>query len=80
MSDKTTYYQENREKIINRAKKYYENNKEILREKARNKYKELPNEEKKKKKNMEEIKEYQKNYCDAKKITIRLKDQSLLIN
>ena len=49
MSDKTTYYQENREKIINRAKKYYENSKEILREKARNKYKELPNEEKKKK-------------------------------
>ena len=47
MSDKTTYYQENREKIINRAKKYYENSKEILREKARNKYKELPNEEKK---------------------------------
>ena len=65
MSDKTTYYQENREKIINRAKKYYENNKERLREKARNKYRELPNEEKKK--NMEETKEYQKSYCDAKK-------------
>ena len=48
MSDKTTYYQENREKIINRAKKYYENNKERLIEKARNKYRELPNEEKKK--------------------------------
>ena len=49
MSDKTTYYQENREKIINRAKKHYENNKERLREKARNKNRELPNEEKKKK-------------------------------
>ena len=47
MSDKTTYYQENREKIINRAKKHYENNKERLREKARNKNRELPNEEKK---------------------------------
>ena len=27
MSDKTTYYQKNREIILNRAKKYYENNK-----------------------------------------------------
>ena len=67
MGDKTTYYQENREKNYKQSQKYYENNKEILREKARNKYKELPNEEKKKKKNMEEIKEYQKSYCDAKK-------------
>ena len=27
MSDKTTYYQRDREKILNRAKEYYENNK-----------------------------------------------------
>ena len=28
----TTYYQRNREVILNRAKDYYENNKELLRE------------------------------------------------
>ena len=32
----TTYYQRNREVILNRAKDYYENNKELLREKAKN--------------------------------------------
>ena len=31
--------------ILNRANKYYENNKEILREKAKNKYRELSEEE-----------------------------------
>ena len=80
MSDKTTYYQENREKIINRAKKYYENSKEILREKARNKYKELPNEEKKIKTKYGRNKRISKKLLWYKKITIRLKDQSLLIN
>ena len=38
MRDRTTYYQRNRERILNRAKEYYKNNKEMLREKARNKY------------------------------------------
>ena len=33
----TTYYQRNRETILNRAKEYYENEKEKLREQARNK-------------------------------------------
>ena len=47
MGDKTTYYQKNKEKILNRAKEYYKNNKEILREKARNRYRELSNEENK---------------------------------
>ena len=28
----TTYYQRNRDMILNRAKNYYENNKELLRE------------------------------------------------
>ena len=32
----TTYYQRNREVILNRVKDYYENNKELLREKAKN--------------------------------------------
>ena len=35
--DNTTYYQRNREIMLNRAKNYYENDKERLREQARNK-------------------------------------------
>ena len=31
----TTYYQRNREVILNRAKDYYENNKELLREREK---------------------------------------------
>ena len=34
--DNTTYYQRNREIMLNRAKDYYENDKERLREQARN--------------------------------------------
>ena len=37
----TTYYQRNREVILNRAKDYYEENKELLRERGKNKYREL---------------------------------------
>ena len=36
MDDKATYYQKNREKLLNQPKEYYENNKERLREQARN--------------------------------------------
>ena len=32
-----TYYERNRDAILNRAKDYYENNKELLRERAKNK-------------------------------------------
>ena len=46
MSDETTYYQKNKEKLLNRSKEYYENNKERLREQAEKKYRELSNEEK----------------------------------
>ena len=53
--DNTTYYQRNREKILNKAKDYYKNNNERLREHARNKYRNLSKEEKIKKKNMEKI-------------------------
>ena len=42
----TTYYQRNREVILNRAKDYYENNKELLRQRAKSKYRELSEEEK----------------------------------
>ena len=34
----TTYYERNKEVILNRAKDYYENNKEVLRQRAKNKY------------------------------------------
>ena len=44
-----TYYQRNRDVILNRTKDYYENDKEILREQARDKYKNLSKEEKNKK-------------------------------
>ena len=41
-----TYYQKNREVILNSAKDYYENNKERLREQARDKYTNLSEEKK----------------------------------
>ena len=75
-----TYYQRNRDVILNRAKYYYEDDKKRLREQARDKYRILSEEEKNKKReygknryhNMSEekkqrLKEYQKNYREAKK-------------
>ena len=52
-----TYYQKNRDLILNRAKDYYENDKERLREQGRDKYGDLSEEEKNKKR------EYGKNRC-----------------
>ena len=75
-----TYYQRNQDVILNRAKDYYENDKERLRKQARDKYRNLSEEEKNKKReycknryrNMLEekkkiLKEYRKNYREAKK-------------
>ena len=45
-----TYYQRNRDVILNRAKDYYENDKERLRLQRRYKYRNLSEEEKMKKK------------------------------
>ena len=42
-----TYYQKNRDMILNRANDYYENDKERLRGQARVKYRNLSEEEKK---------------------------------
>ena len=77
--DNTTYYQRNREIVLNRAKDYHVNNKKRLREQARNKYRNLSEEDKNKKgeygKNRynmseakkQELKDYQKRrYRDAK--------------
>ena len=44
---RTTYYQRNREVILNRAKRYYRNKRDELKVKARDKYRELSEEEKK---------------------------------
>ena len=63
--DNTTYYQRNREIMLNRAKNYYENDKERLREQARNKYKNLSKEDKKRE-NMEIIISYH-NMSEEKK-------------
>ena len=75
-----TYYQKNRDVILNGAKDQYESDKERLREQARDKYRNLSEEEKNKKReygknryhNMSEekkirLKEYQRNYQEAKK-------------
>ena len=48
-----TYYQRNRDVILNRAKDYYENDKERLRGQARDKYGNLSEEEKSKKRKYE---------------------------
>ena len=50
-----TYYQINRDVILNRARDYYENNKKRLREQAKNKYRNLSEEEKNKKENILKI-------------------------
>ena len=47
-----TYYQKNRNVILNKAKHYYKNNKERLREQVTDKYRSLSEEEKKYKKRL----------------------------
>ena len=42
-----TYYQRNKDVILNRAKDYYENDKERLRKQAGDKYRNVSEEEKK---------------------------------
>ena len=66
--------------ILNRAKDYHKNNKELLKEKAKNKYRELSEEEEnvtreygrnrylnKSEENKQRLKEYQRNYREARK-------------
>ena len=50
MSESTdlTYYQRNRDAILNRANDYYKNDKEIFRKQARDKYRNLYEEEEEK--------------------------------
>ena len=78
--DDLTYYQRNRDEILNRTKDYYENDKERLKKQARDKYRNLSEEEKNKKreygrnryrnKSVEKkqiLKDYQKDYRGAEK-------------
>ena len=78
--DQITYYQINTEILLNRAKGCYKNNKGVLRKKAKNKYRELSEEEKNVEreyrrsiyKRMSEekkqrLKEYQNNYREVNK-------------
>ena len=74
-----TYYQRNRDVILNRAKDYYKNDKERLRKQDRDKYRNLSEEKNKKnqygrnrylnicEEKKTRLKEYQKNYPKAKK-------------
>ena len=75
-----TYYQKNREIILNRAKNYNENHKERLQGQARDKYRNLSEEDKNKKREYgknryhstsnekkQKVKEYQKKYRAAKR-------------
>ena len=50
-----TYYQRNRDIILNRAKEYYKNNKELLRGRAKNKYRLLSEDEKDIKNNIKKL-------------------------
>ena len=87
-----TYYQRNRDVILNIIKDYYENDKERLGKQARDKYRNLSEEEKNKKReygksryhNMSEekkqrLKEHQKNYCRAKISQYNNEQNSFLI-
>ena len=54
MSERT-YYQRNRDIMLNRAKIYCENNKELLQERAKNKYRSLSQDEKDTKNNIKKL-------------------------
>ena len=81
-----TYYQKNRDVILNRAKDYYENDKEKLREQARDKYRNLSEEEKNKKENMEKLdiliclKKRKKTKRISKKLSKGKKNLHIIIN
>ena len=81
-----TYYQKNRDVILNRAKDYYENDKEKLREQARDKYRNLSEEEKNKKENMEKLdiliclKKRKKTKIIPKKLSKGKKNLNIIIN
>ena len=72
--------------ILNRAKDYYKNDKERLSEKARDKYRNLSEEEKNKKRECGKnryhntSKEKKQKLKEYQKITVRLKSLNMIIN
>ena len=76
----TTYYGKNRDVILNWAKDYYENDKKRLKEQARDNYRNLSEEDKNKRENIEEtdtikcLKKRNKGWKNIKKITVRSKN------
>ena len=68
-----TYYQRNRDVILNRAKDYYENDKERLRKQARDKYRNSSEEEKNIKREYGKADIKQIKTKKIKKIIVRLK-------
>ena len=87
-----TYYQRNRDVILNRAKDYYEYDKEKLRKQATDKCRNLSKEEKNKKREYEKnrchniseekkqrVKKYQRNYREAEKSQYHNEQNSFLI-
>ena len=81
-----TYYQKNKEVILNRTKDYNENNKERLRDQAKNNYRNLSEEDKNIKReygknryhNMSE--KSNKNLKNIKKVIKRQKSLHIMIN
>ena len=67
-----TYYQRNWEVILKRAKYYYENDKARLRWQARDKYRNLSEEEKNKKREYEKNRYVWQNETNIKRISKKL--------
>ena len=82
-----TYYQKNRDMILNRAKDFYENDEERLREQVRDKYRNLFEEEKNKKKRIQKKNRYfnmseekKKRLKEYQKIIARQKSLNIIMN
>ena len=81
-----TYYQKNRDVILNRAKDYYENDKERLRKQARDKYRNLSEEEKNKEREYGKkdisicLKKKIKDEKNIKKIIVKQENLNIMIN
>ena len=80
--DDLTYYQRNRDEILNRTKDYYENDKERLKKQARDKYRNLSGEEKNKKREYginrcRNMSEEEKKTKRIKRILVKLKSLNI---
>ena len=80
-----TYYQKTRNVILNRAKDYYENDKKSLSREATDKYRNLSEEEKNKKREYEKnsyrnMSEENKRLKEYQKIIARQKNLNIIVN